>query len=470
MILHSNIHTGGQLAHYIVIDGNTVLYIGNERPDKCNVTEMTQYHIYPGFIDSHMHLMQYGLSLYRCDLRQARSADDIMDSLKSFINTNSDLTFIIAEGYDDSQFIDNSVLEKTLLDNTFSGLPVIVRRICGHKAIINQDAYEIISQNDHFSDSLYDESTGVIEEGAVLHLNSIFRPTDREKVNALNAASLKLFELGITSLGDMSTVDSMKYYREHMLKHDIIPYLPSDSLSLLDNNMDIAQLVKGIKVFVDGSIGARTAAMRRPYRDTDRKGDLCIDNEYMKRVLNYADKYGLQIAAHAIGDRAIDFIVKYLRKSDRIEHCEFADRDVLESIRNKGIYLSMQPNFIGNWGVSGKMYEKVLDYDYYSFNNSYAYIDNMNITLGMGSDNMPPSPLYGIQSAANAEFENQRLTAERCMELYTKGSSDIMDIKKGILNIHSAADFTVLSRSISEKPDVLLTVKNGEIVYKRGQL
>lgn len=470
MIISSHIHAASGPMKYLATEGPRISYVGNEKPCGEEILDLSGYHVYPGFIDSHIHLMQYGLSLFRCDLSLARSRSDILNALKVFADEHDGISHIIAEGYDDSLFAGKDMVCKADLDSMFKGIPVVVRRICGHKGVVNEKALKMLRGSSYFNDSIYDERGGVIEEGAILHLNSVFSPSGEQKEKALKTASAKLYEMGITSAGDMSTLDSLKYYENGIISQDIIPYMPSDSLHMLDDDMCMRRIVRGIKVFLDGSIGARTAAMKRPYRNTDINGDILVGNDYMKKIIKYANQYNLQIAAHAIGDRAIDFALQHLREGDRIEHCEFADEEMLGRISEKGIFLSMQPNFVGNWGMKGQMYENELDHNYFIFNNSYAYIDSMGIKLGMGSDNMPPSPLYGIKSAASALFPNQRISAKRCMELYTKGSSDIMFLNRGALEMGSYADFTVLSRSIQSEPEIMMTVKNSEIVYKRGQL
>ena len=245
-----------------------------------------------------------------------------------------------------------------------------------------------------------------------------------------------------------------------------------DSINSIEKDEKIRESITGIKIFLDGAIGSYTAAMDKPFRNSNNIGDLLVSENELRELLLFAEKFNLKIAAHAIGNRAVSLAADILTEGHRIEHCEIASKEVLKSIKEKNIYLSMQPNFIGNWGMKGQMYERRLSDADYKFNNVCSYIDKMGIKMGFGSDNMPVSPLYGIRSTVNAEFDDQRLDPLRAMELYTNGSCDIMNIKKkGELKEDTFADYVVLSapiEKISEKEiEVIMTIKNGKTMYKR---
>ncbi len=473
-IVKSNIYSHGKYVKYIMIDNGVITYIGNEQPScKGDIEDLSDRFIYPGFIDSHIHLMQYGLSLLRCDLRGAISRDEIYQRIDEFIKKHSDRTFIIAEGFDESTFNNINLPEKKVLDKICSSIPLIVRRVCGHIAIVNTAAENILRKSPYFGKTKIED--GILKEGIILHLNRVFDTSDEIKKQGLLKAQNELFSYGITSIGDMSTEETVVFLRKGILDIDVISYFPMDSINSIEKDEKIRESITGIKIFLDGAIGSYTAAMDKPFKNSNNIGDLLVSENELKELLSFAEKFDLKIAAHAIGNRAISLATDILTEGHRIEHCEIASKEVLESIKEKNIYLSMQPNFIGNWGMKGQMYERRLSDADYKFNNVCSYIDKMGIKMGFGSDNMPVSPLYGIRSTVNAEFDDQRLSPLRAMELYTKGSCDIMNIKKkGELAENAFADYVVLSESIekiSEKEiEVIMTVKNGKTVYKRRNL
>ena len=181
------------------------------------------------------------------------------------------------------------------------------------------------------------------------------------------------------------------------------------------------------------------------------------------------------MAIHAIGDRAIDFALKHIEKrtNDRIEHFELASREQILKTKKQKVFLSMQPNFIGNWSMKGQMYEMMLDKRYFKFNNSVNIISKESIPMGFGSDCMPPSPIYGIKSLKMAQFTNQRMEQLKAFEYYTEGSAKIMceekklgKIKKGLIS-----DFVVLNNRIEDigkKPvSVEATFKKGKQVFTK---
>ncbi len=473
IIYKSHVFSETGYHRYLGIDKGLIVYIGDEEPSgSIDIIDYSDSYIYPGFVDSHVHMMQYGLSLLRCDLRGSESADDIYNRLISFAGNHMGLNNIIAEGFDDSAFSIPGLPVRQVIDEMFPDIPVIIRRICGHTAIINQKAELLFIGNEGFKESIYDNKTGIIKEGLILHLDKVIFPDNNEIINAYKSAEINMFSHGITAIGDISTDDSIEFYQNNTMQIDIVPYLPAQSIPSINN--EIKNNIKGIKLFLDGSVGSMTAAFKRPYKNSKQNGKILLEHSDMKQIVDFAEKHGLQIAAHAIGDRAIAFALNYLRRGDRIEHFEFANDKLIDIVYKKGIRLSMQPNFVGNWGMKGQMYENLLDPQYFTFNNSYEAIVKRGIELGFGSDNMPISPLYGILSAHRALFENQRIDKKIGLELYTRGSSDIMDMTHfGILKCDYKADFFIINKCIEEIDEhenaVMLTVKNGKMVYKRGK-
>ncbi len=467
-LIKSNIYSNGKYYKYLLIKSGKIEYIGNEKPNKKINYNFSKQFIYPSFIDSHVHLLWHGLNLIRCNISNTKNANDIYEKLIEYYKEHKDIQYIIAEGFDETNFNNKSFPQKKVLDGLFPHIPVVVRRVCGHIAVINESAYKKLKKYSF----QYDKNTGIIKEGIVLHLNKVFIPTDDEKIKAFYAAQNDFFSKGITTVGDMCTEDSLDVYKNIKSKLDILFYYPYAKRSKLRNWKNRKNIfLKGLKVFMDGSIGGYTAYNSHNYKYKKTKGLLLINSKELKLMLNYSEKNNLQMAVHAIGDRAINIVVNTLKSEHRIEHFELANKKQIEIVRNKNIYLSMQPNFIGNWGMRNQMYEKRLLKKYFEFNNSINYIKHKNVKLGLGSDCMPVSGIYGINSLKNALFDNQKLTTLSSLELYSKGSANIMHIKNnGNIEKNNFADFIVLDKKINKvKNDnsIIYTFKRGEIVYKR---
>lgn len=468
-LFKSNIFTGSGYVKYLLLEDSRIIYAGNEKPDVKIDRDWKNRYIYPGFIDAHTHILWHGLNLIRCSLNGVADADEIYSRVKTYADKNPGTGYIIAEGFDETTFRKKGLPLKKHIDGMFPDRPVVLRRICGHAAVINQKAYELLKDDL----DIYNSRTGLAKEGNILKLNSIFTPGREELTKAFFAAESDMFSKGITGVGDMCTEDSLEIFTEEKFHIDIAFYYPYKSAARLKqwkNRRNVR--ANGLKMFTDGSIGSYTAAISKKYSNGGN-GDLLLDEQEIIRTRKYADRNGLQLAVHAIGDRAIELALNTLTEGHRIEHFELADRKQIERTAEKGIILSMQPNFIGNWSMKGQMYEQRLPKSMYRFNNVINYINEKGIRLGLGSDCMPVSPVYGIASLASADSEYQRMDAFESVRLYTEGSARICSMsKRGVLSKGYYADFIVTDSdmkgiSLEKQPNILYTYKNGKEVYNK---
>ncbi|HYS70999.1 MAG TPA: amidohydrolase family protein, partial [Thermoplasmata archaeon] len=213
-----------------------------------------------------------------------------------------------------------------------------------------------------------------------------------------------------------------------------------------------------IKVFADGSFGARTAALFDPYDDEPRgTGRLVHSPKELAAVLARAHGAGFQLAVHAIGDRAIDVVVEaYARVLDgepredhrhRIEHVELPSPEALDRMKELGLVASMQPNFVARWSGAGGLYERRLGRDRLERNNPFREVLARRIPLVFGSDGMPYGPLYGTIGAVGAPFGAQRIPALEALRCYTASGAfaSFEEGTKGALAAGRLADFVVLS-------------------------
>jgi predicted amidohydrolase YtcJ len=240
-----------------------------------------------------------------------------------------------------------------------------------------------------------------------------------------------------------------------------------------------------IKVFSDGSLGAYTAALREPYegRPGDR-GMLVHPRAELMTILRTEHRSGFQTATHAIGDDAIDEVITALeavqaeepRKDPRhrIEHFELPDDDLLRRSRKAGLIASCQPNFVGQWSGPGDVYETRLGTERAATNNPYRRVLARRIPLCFGSDGMPYGPLYGIHSAVNGFFGDQRISVEDAFRAATAGGAyaSFEEELKGTLEAGKLADFVVLEDDPFEEPDRIAAARvhstwiGGEPVYR----
>jgi len=190
------------------------------------------------------------------------------------------------------------------------------------------------------------------------------------------------------------------------------------------------------------------------------------------------------VAVHAIGDRGIKTLLdafegvmkKYPRENHRhrIEHAEILNDNLMDRIQKMGIVLSVQPNFIGEWGGSGELYEKRLGSRYRSLNPLKAIMDR-GIPMSFGSDCMPFGPMYGIWSAVNNPIRESRISLHDAIYCYTLGAAyaSFEEGVKGSIEAGKLGDLTVLSSTDLPLEEIKyipveMTVVGGKILYERN--
>jgi len=326
-------------------------------------------------------------------------------------------------------------------------------------------------------------------------------PDKARRSKALTLATRKAHSLGVTSINDNGHPGDLETYtkaeREGKLMVRVWYNTPSETLdSMLSMGLSTgvgSNMLKlgGLKVFCDGALGARTAAVSEPYDDDPgNKGMFVHERTTLDEIVSKANEAGIQLAIHAIGDQGIEVAISSLssaldrcKRKDhrhRIEHLELPSPSHLKTMRRRKIIASMQPNFVGEWGGTEGMYVSRLGRKRASRNNPFKEILSSRVKLVFGSDCMPLNPLYGIHSAVNAPYEVQRLSPQEAIAAYTRDAAyaSFDEDSKGSISVGKLADFIVLSGDPLTSPDmisslrVLETIISGEVVYgsaeKRG--
>ncbi|MBN2364080.1 amidohydrolase family protein [candidate division WOR-3 bacterium] len=417
--------------------------------------------VLPGFTDCHTHLSQWGLSLSGPYLANASNKEECLDVMASFIKNNPASDHYLACDYDESLWKPPGKFTKEDLDSLSSVKPLVARRVCGHLAVANTPALTAISEKapflQGFRKDMTDIETGVLKEIPVLRINEMFPPDDQQFMDALKKAVRKYFSMGVTSVGEITSNASRKKIlsaRDLKLRFRFAA-VEKDFMSLYRNQDEGMEHITALKIFLDGSIGARTAAVSFPWLDTgksDPEALLISDADVISYVRSAVDA-GKKVWMHAIGDRAISQALgafeafgDYDKKNFRIEHFELPSEKLIERAAEIGVYLSMQPNFIRAWSGPAQLYEKCLPENILKNNNPLSKIEKAGCRLCFGSDTMPPGPLWGIHGAINAFFESQKVNLENSIKHYTLDSAQSLgDFDRGEIKKEKRADFVVLS-------------------------
>jgi predicted amidohydrolase YtcJ len=388
----------------------------------------------PGFWDAHIHMLHVGLRAQRLDLGACTSLDEALSLLAQFAREHPEPGLIWAENWDDSVWVERRLPTRDELDRIVPDRPVVLRRVCGHLAIVNGRALEEAAL--HWPDV---DPSGVLTEERAMRLASIWPPTPEERARALRGAQERALRMGIVRVAEMGSDGALDAYLD-LAKHDAL--MLEVSLYVKPSQIDLALRLRGegwldrgrlrlggVKLFMDGSIGARTAALRAHYADRAERGRLLYDDAALLEILTRCWDARLPVAVHAIGDAAIDQIVRGLETLvarglhldphwASIEHAELLTTDLLERLAPLGVRLSLQPNFVARWGQPGGLYEQALGPERWAEMNPLRRALSSGVPISFGSDGMPMDPALGLLGAVTHPIEAQRLTITEALEIY----------------------------------------------------
>lgn len=476
--------------------------------------------VVPGFIDSHLHLMNLGTGLRNLQLFDVASIDQLKRAVRERAAVVEPGEWIEGRGWDQDFFAEKRYPTRKDLDSAAGDKPVCLVRGCGHIAVVSSKALEISGVTRDTADppggiidrDLYGDPTGVLRESAQwLVRRHIPQPTQASLEEAAREAIKYLLARGITSVhpndgqaGYPGTVDLYHKAHEHGLPIRVYWDLPFDLMESLaatplrTGDGDDYFRVGAVKVFADGSLGGRTAALEEPYSD-DRStsGILVVPEEELKERVYAAHALGMQVAVHAIGDRATRVSLEAVNEAQsrlprssprhRLVHVQILSPNLISEMRRVGVVAEVQPKFLTTdmrWAqerVGGQR-----------MRSSYSWHTMLKagIPLAGGSDCPvePADPLWGIYAAVTrkdmsgkpkgAFYPNERITVEEAVRMFTVGGAyaAFQEGQKGTLEPGKLADFVVLSEDLFKVPpdeikdiEVLMTVVGGEVAYQKAE-
>jgi hypothetical protein len=393
-----------------------------------------QLFLTPGFWDAHMHLLHVGLRRQRLDLAATHSLAEALAALERFAGEHRELPVLWAEGWDESGWSEGRLPAREDLDRIVPDRIVVMRRVCGHLAVLNARALSgaAIRWPDLPAD-------GVLTEDRVMGLAALWPATPAERERALRDAQEAALRLGIVRVSEMGGEGSTDAYlgllKHGTLKLDVHLFFKPTQIDLALRLRQEGWLTQGrlhlggVKLYADGSIGARTAALREPYADRPDAGRLLYTDAELLRLFEQCRAHELPVAVHAIGDAAIAQVVAtaeaiVARRGlpshgwASIEHAELLDAELLERAVAARLRFSMQPNFIARWGEPGGLYATALGPERWRRMNPLRAVRETGAVLVFGSDGMPMDPALGLQGAVRHPVEASRLSAEEALEIY----------------------------------------------------
>ena len=511
-------------AEAVAIKGDKILEAGSSQEIKGMIGDSTQLIdlkgdlVLPGFIDSHAHFLDGGFSLLSVRLKDAESREEFVTRIKDRAKEIGKGAWILEGDWDHQSFDPPELPRKEWIDPATPDNPVCVSRHDGHMALVNSLALKLAgitkdtpspTGGEILKDPETEEPTGILKDAAMnLVMKHIPEPSFKEKLKAAEVALKHAAEAGVTSIHDMAYAESFEVYQEllrlNKLTARLNVYIPITEIEIYaqlklktpsGNNL---LKIGGLKGFVDGSLGSSTALFFDPYTDDPRKKGLLHSQMFpegiMEKRIIQADKAGLQVAIHAIGDRAnniiLDIFERIIAQNEkrdrrwRIEHAQHLIPGDIERIANLDIIASVQPYHAiddGRW-AERKVGRKRCQYAY-----AFKSILEKGAVLACGSDwtVAPLDPFGGIYAAVTRQtldgkhpegwFPEQRISLEEAIRGYTINGAyaEFSEDLKGTVEKGKLADLVVLSRNIFkippeeiQKTEVKMTILNGKVIYK----
>lgn len=516
-------------ADAVAVSGDRILAVGQAaelapyRGRNTRVVELAGRFLMPGFIDAHVHLAAYGANQLHinCKFPQVRSIRDIQERVRSRAlepgapGDRPGPRWIRGWGYDQMKLEERRHPTRSDLDEACPHLPVLLMRTCAHIAVVNSKALELLGVTAETPDPVggkYDRDergipNGVLRETAMSGLMGLATPTHQDTVAAIQAGGRDFLALGITSVHEAGVLArDIRAFIQAAGSGCAIPRVcmmlgyadPSFQAAFLETGLATGfgnhRLTIGpLKLMTDGSSSGPTAATRQPYTvNPQDTGILYLTQEEIDARFARAHAAGMQLTAHAVGDRAVEMVINGIERAmaacpresprHRIEHCAMTDRELRLRIKRLGITPIPQPVFLHEFG------------DGYVTNYGRERADAMFATgsfLKLGipfamSTDCPvtfPDPMLNIHTAVTRETMTgqvigpaERIGVADALYAYTRGGAAAAyeDVIKGSIEPGKLADLVVLSHNPLAVPlpelrqiRAELTMLGGEVVFER---
>jgi predicted amidohydrolase YtcJ len=463
--------------------------------------------VLPGFTDCHTHLVGYAIQLYGASLRKATSISEIESILRKQAEKTRLGRWVLGYGWDQEKLEERRFPNRFDLDAAVSDRPVCIFRVCEHVCVANSAALELANITRTTAPPIGEvidrqggtgEPTGVLRENAMdlvlCHIPALDGPELRK---ATSLAMRKAVSAGLTSIH--CVVDQPQHVRVLQAMNRagelrariyvLIPdgWLgPAGGMGISTGFGDEMLRIQAIKVFTDGSLGARTAALDMPYSDSpDTRGVLIHSQDQLNSIVESASRQGFQVAIHAIGDQAIAMALTAIenaritvpecdRLRHRIEHASVLNPELIKRVKLARVIASVQPHFIPSdrWVPARVGRERA------KFVYALKSLLKSGATVVGGSDCPvePIDPLEGISAAVTSATEDygERVGIQDALKMFTKNAAyaTYEEKLKGTIQEGKMADLVVLDRDPLEvspeqvrKIKVLATVVGGRIMY-----
>jgi predicted amidohydrolase YtcJ len=506
----------------VAVRGNRIAQVGQTEKliplasKKTRVMDARGRLLLPGFNDAHVHFLEGGFSLANVNLRPARTVEEFIELIRAHAAATPAGQWITGGEWDHENWPGAPLPRKEMIDSVTLRHPVFISRTDGHMALANSLALQRAGVGPHTQDvpgglvvrdAVTREPTGLLKDAAMHAVSRIIpRPSAEQNLAAAKRATDYAASLGLTSVQDVLAGDDVHVYRElesrGELKTRVYAMFPiarweeAASLFAKPEFRSNSVRVGAVKGFSDGSLGSGTAWMFEPFCDDPKNFGLPGDQMFpegmmLKRALA-SDRAGLQLALHAIGDRAnaevLDLFAQVAKENGprdrraRIEHAQHLRTTDIPRFGRDRVVASIQPYHASD---DGRWCEPRLGAARVAGTYAFRSLLDSGAVLALGTDWVvaPLDPMLTLESAVHRRtldgkhpegwLPGQKLTVEEAVRAYTVGSAyaEFAENEKGTIEPGRLADFILLDNNIFDNSSeigrtrVALTVADGKVAW-----
>ncbi|TQR13309.1 amidohydrolase [Psychrobacillus soli] len=450
--------------------------------------------MYPGFVDSHIHLIGHGEKLSYLDLSSFTSIQTLVTEVAKRVKEGE---WYVAEGWNDNILVEN----RPITCKDLGGLketPIVLKRICRHVLVANTKAMELAG----ITNDTPNPVGGIIGKDEDGNLNGLFYDEAQQLITShIQAVTTEYLQKVIqASVADLQAkgltgvhTEDMAYYGPYNTPLEAYRRTIGRSFRVhLLRNHEVFEQMQGeepadfiefgaMKIFIDGSLGGHTALLAEDYSDSPgNKGVAVHDREKLENLIKLARKYNENIAVHVIGDKAVEIILNLIEKypapigkKDRLIHVNVLTKELIDRMAKLPVVLDIQPMFVPSdfpW-VIDRLGKERLTWAY-----AWKTLLDKGFDCSGGSDSPIElaDPLLGMDAAANNKYlPKQELTTFEAISLFTTGSAKAIGKEhiRGKIMSGFDADFTIVDQMLTKESfttsKVIQTVVNGEIVFSK---
>lgn len=466
---------------YLVEDNGRIVYVGNELPSeyaKCERTELKNRALVPAFGDSHIHFASFATFRVGLNVADAKSNAEILDLIRDFAPKCND-KILIAFGASNHSVAEKKFVTREQLDSVCPSKPLFMVKYDGHTCVVNTKLRDILK-------SKAENLRGWHGDTGEMNQEAFFAFSDYVSSSVPPLKLLRNLQLAVDCMAEkgialIHSVSGVGYTLD--LDVDIENWFAKgldngSQLRVYFQTLDVNKAKRRkmpriggcFETALDGCFGSVDAAMNEPYEGSDSKGILYYSDERVTEFCKKANRAGMQIELHAIGDAAFDQAVHAIKaalddfpRADHrhtIIHACLPTEEGLEICAKYGISFAVQSAFI-NWPNEPMDYlERVLGERAFKLNPFKTYADK-GIVMTLGSDGpcTYPDPIMWMHKACNNGEQSLSINQALKMCTYNTAWASFDEKERGSLEVGKAADMVILS----ENPYAVETGKLGDI-------